>query len=244
MTPKSGTILFEDDFNGPAGSPPDSSKWIEWSSATYEGSAAYGYIKPGMRSTLDGDGHLIIPATPTQGTSISTADSFKFVYGTMTARMFLPTDGGYWPAFWSLNNYPHPGTMGGDAPVVGEIDVLEGYTSLANGYRDAIHNWSGSTSWSGGDDQLLGLGHTLGEWHDYGARVEPGKITMLRDGVQVGAIATKEQGAGKPYAFGPDILRGNWLILTMAIGGASGQQDGLAVAPSQLLVDRVEVRAL
>lgn len=238
-----GAVLFEDDFSGPVGAY-DHSKWGEWSSCTYEASAAYGNIKCGDRAAIDGQGHLSIPATPTQGTSISTADHFSFTYGTITARMFIPSEGGYWPAFWTLNNYPNPGQQGGDAPIVGEADVLEAYTSLANGYRDAVHNWSGSTSWSGGDDTLNGLGHTIGEWHDYSARFEPGKITYLRDGVQVGMTATKEQGAGKPYAYGPDITRGNWLILTLAIGGASGQQDGKAVVPSHLLVDRVEVRGL
>jgi hypothetical protein len=40
------------------------------------------------------------------------------------------------------------------------------------------------------------------------------------------------------------VTRGNWLILTMAVGGAGGQQDGKATAPAQLLVDSVKVTSL
>jgi len=239
--PVSGTLLFEDDFVGAAGAAPDPAKWAEWSTATYNGSAAYGNIKPGMRATLDGSGHLVIPATPTAGTSISTAGKFDFVYGTVSIWAMAPTTPGYWPGLWTLNNTPDGDP---DLPVVGEIDIHESYTGLANYYHRATHNWSGATTWSAAADPSAGLGHVFGEWHKYSARVAPGEIRFFFDDVEQGPPALKSEGAGKPYAFGPDIMNGNWIILTLAIGGAGGQQDGMAVSPAQLLIDRVEVRAL
>ena len=236
----SSNVLFEDDFNGPAG-PYDHSKWGEWSTATYNSSAAYGSIQPGDRATLDGQGHLSIPATPTQGTSISTAGKFAFTYGTVTIRAMVPTTPGYWPALWTLNNTPS-GTP--DRPITGEMDIHESYTGLANYYHRAVHNYSDSTSWSASADPSAGLGHVFGEWHDYSAKIEPGQITFYFDGVQQGPPALKQEGAGKPYAFGPDNTNGNWILLTLAVGGAGGQQDGKAVAPAVFLIDRVEVRGL
>ncbi len=240
VAPTAPKVLFSDDFTGAGGTRPDAAKWGEWSSCTYNGSAAYGGIKCGERSTLDGAGHLVIPATPTTGTSLSTAGRFAFTYGTVTARMKVPSEGGYWPAFWTLNNNP---TGRPNDTTVGEVDVLESYTALANGYRRAVHNWSGATSWSPASGPICGSGHVLGEWHDYAATVEPGKITFFFDGQQCGAVTSKAESAN-PYAFGPDVSRGSWLLLTLAIGGASGQQDGKAVAPAQLLVDQVTVKGL
>ena len=237
--PTASGVLFEDDFSGAAHAKPDASKWSEWSACTYNGSAAYGNIKCGNRSTLDGQGHLSIPASPTEGTSISTKDNFTFTYGTMTARMKVPTQAGYWPAFWSLNNNPN----GSDASVLGEIDVHESYTGLANYYHIATHTW-GTTAWSAKQDPSCGLNHVFGEWHDYSAKVEPGRISFYFDGAMCGTYATKDETAGRPYGFGPDTTRGNWPILTLAVGGAGGQQDGKATQPAALLVDSVEVRAL
>jgi hypothetical protein len=232
-------VLFSDDFTGSAGAKPDAAKWGEWSACTYNGSAAYGNVKCGERATLDGDGHLSIPATPTTGTSLSTKDSFAFTYGTMTARMKVPTQAGYWPAFWALNNNPD----GSDASVIGEIDAHESYTGLAEYYHVAVHNYS-NESWSGAMDPACGRDHLFGEWHDYSARVEPGRVSFYFDGTMCGTYVQKAEGNGKPWAFGPDTTQGLWPILTLAVGGAGGQQDGRAVAPAELLVDRVTVTSL
>ncbi len=117
-------MLFSDDFSGNGDY--DHTKWGEWSACTYNGSAAYGGIKCGDRARLDGQGHLAIPATPTQGTSLSTGSTFRFTYGTVTARMMVPTQVGYWPAFWTLNNNP---TGKPNSATVGEVDVIEAYTT-------------------------------------------------------------------------------------------------------------------
>ena len=235
--PSSPEVLFSDDFSGSAGAEPDAAKWGEWSSCTYNGSAAYGNIGCGKRATLDGDGHLSIPATPTEGTSISTKDDFTFQYGTVSARMKVPTEGGYWPAFWTLNNNPD----GHDTLPLGEADIHESYTSLANYYHRGTHNWDDDQTWGSPGDPACGEGHVFGEWHTYSATFAPNKITFYFDGDRCGQVTTKDDGGGRPYAFGPDVTRGNWLLLTLAVGGAGGQQDGRATQPAALLVDSVTV---
>jgi hypothetical protein len=234
------TVLFSDDFSGTGAY--DHSKWGEWSSATYNGSAAYGNIKPGDRAALDGQGHLSIPATPTAGTSVSTGGRFAFTYGTITARMKVQTETGYWPAFWTLNNNP---TGQPNSATVGEVDVIEAYTKYNDGYRRATHNYTPSGSWSGADDPLCGGGDIRGSWHDYSARIEPGQVTFYFDGVQCGPVerSTDPEAAGKPYAFGPDDPAGNWLLLTNAVGNSSQGME-TPTAPSVLLVDSVKVTSL
>jgi beta-glucanase (GH16 family) len=235
--PASGTLLFSDDFSGAAGAKPDASKWGEWSYATFNGAAAYGNIMAGERSTLDGQGHLSIPATPKVGTSISTKDDFSFTYGTMTARMMIPKASGYWPAFWSLNGPPN----GASTPLGGEVDAIEAYTQFSDGYRVGAHDYVNSVDVGpAGGAPLVGGRDIRGAWHDYGARIEPNKITYLFDGVPVASFSSSSSGvAGEPWAFGPTAQ--NWMLLTNAIGSAN------QAAPTQnstLLVDRVEVRAL
>jgi beta-glucanase (GH16 family) len=158
----------------------------------------------------------------------------------VSARMKVPTEGGYWPAFWTLNNNPD----GHDTLPLGEADIHESYTSLANYYHRGTHNWNADQTWGSPGDPACGEGHVFGEWHTYSARFTPGKVTFFFDGDRCGQVTTKDDGGGRPYAFGPDVTRGNWLLLTLAVGGAGGQQDGRATQPARLLVDSVTVTSL
>jgi len=239
-SPSGPAVLFEDDFSG--NGTYDHSKWGEWSTATYNGSAAYGNIKPGDRATLDGQGHLSIPATPTTGTSLSTGGKFAFTYGTVTARMKIQTATGYWPSFWMLNNNP---TGQPNSATVGEADVIEAYTKYDDGYRRTTHSYTPAGNWSSKDDPLCGGGDIRGTWHDYSARIEPGQVTFYFDGQQCGPVerSTDAEADGKPYAFGPDNPAGNWLLLTNAVGNTSQGMQAPTV-PSVLLVDSVKVTGL
>lgn len=129
-------IIFQDDFSGAKDSPFDKAKWGEWSACTYNGSAAYGNIDCGADETLDGQGHLRIPADPTHGSSVTTKDDFTFVYGEVSAWVKAPAQVGYWPAFWTLNNNAN----GVDALPLGEADVLESYTTWPTIYHRGTHN--------------------------------------------------------------------------------------------------------
>lgn len=232
-------ILFEDDFSGARGRPFDSAKWGEWSACTYNGSAAYGNIDCGADETLDGDGHLQVPADPTHGSSISTKDDFTFVYGEVSAWVKTPPQVGYWPAFWTLNNNAN----GVDRLPLGEADVLESYTTWPTIYHRGTHNWNDDLTWGSHGDPYCGNVDLGAAFHKYTARFEPGKITFYFDDVRCGDVTTKDEGNGKPYGFGPDVTRGNWLLLTLAVGGAGGQQKP-ATEAATMLVDRVEVRSL
>lgn len=237
-SPPTSTILFEDDFNGPSGSKFDTTKWHEYSACGYNSTAAYGLIQCGESETLDGQGHLVLSATPTRGQSLMTGDNFRFAYGTASAWIKMPPQAGYWPAFWTLNN----NIKSPDANPVGEIDINESYTTWLDSYHAGVHNHdtNANLAVNGGPDYIGLPGTDISSgYHKYTAKVEPNKITFYYDDVQKGQPVVPV--AGKTWAFGPNVARGNWLILTLAVGGADGQQTP-ASQNARMLVDRVEVR--
>lgn len=235
-----GALMFVDSFNGKKGAPPTPGKWTDYSACSYNGSAAFGDIKCGNNEKLDGVGHLSIPATPTAGSGIRVASKYAFKYGVFSAWMKLPSQVGYWPAFWTLNN----GYNGVDKPLLGETDVMEGYSTWPTLYHVNAHNWlTDGRPNSGSVDSVCGKPSLSSTFHKYSAKIQPGKITFYLDSVQCGVTFTPQTNPGKAYGFGPTVTRGNWLILDLAVGGAGGQQRP-ATHAARLLVDRVEVRKL
>jgi hypothetical protein len=227
--PPGGGPAFADDFDGPAGAAPDRAKWVDYGPGC-GGVGQWGSIRCGSNEQLDGEGHLVIPATPSAGSGLMTLGAFGFVYGTMSAWIRMPPQSGYWPAFWSLN-----GTQTG-TELTGEIDITEAYTTWP-GSTSTAHAWTGGTHmWKapefvGGEGAALSAG-----FHKYSATIAPGKITYYLDDVEVGS--TTKAAAPGPWPWGPDVMRPNFLILDLAIGGA-GQPA--PTAPAVMLVDRVEI---
>lgn len=236
-----GSLIFSDDFNGAKGALPDPKKWADYSACTYNGSAAFGGIQCGNNETLDGLGDLVIPATPTTGSAIRTTNSYAFEYGVFSAWIKIPTQVGYWPAFWTLNN----GYDGTNHPLLGEADAMESYTTWPTLYHATGHNWTNDgTPGSGGDDNLCGGPQKLSSaFHKYSVKIAPNEVTFYFDNVRCGAAFTPQTNPGKPYGFGPSVTSRNWMIFDLAVGGAGGQQQP-ATQAARLLVSRVEVRGL
>jgi hypothetical protein len=240
--PAPGSIIFEDDFNG---SSLDTGKWSDWSTATYDSSAAFGLIAPGgdTRVTVS-NGVLSVPATPTQGTAIRSSDTA--VYGVFSVWAKTPTPEGYWPAAWTLNN-TRTGRAATLTDPVGEVDILETWTKFSEqtpGLSKALgHTWTGnsSTDYHSPDNTCQTAGKLSASFHKYTAKVEPGKVTYYVDDAQCGQPYVKD--TTKAWGLGPDQTRPNWFILDNAIGDAGGQQAA-PTANSAFLIDRVEVRAL
>ena len=121
---------------------------------------------------------------------------------------------------------------------------MEGYTTWLNVYHATAHSYGANGQrYEAADARCAeGSGVDLSAgFHKYSARIEPGQITFFFDDVQCGSVHTRA--TGRTWGFGPDVSRGNWLILDLAVGGAGGQQKP-ATADARMIVDRVEVRAL
>lgn len=237
-----GAVQFADEFDGAAGGSFDRTRWSEWSACTYNPSAAFGGIGCGTPETLDGAGHLLLPADPTHGSAIRS--TVGFTSGVFSAWLRNPAPAGYWPAFWMLNT-PMDGSP---VPDVGEVDVMEASTTWPSLYHATSHVYTPGAVVHDVDHVCGGTADLSEATHNYSVRVEPGldgrgRITYYLDDRQCGAAFTPATNPGQPWTFPPSLTRPLWMILDLAVGGAGGAQTP-ATAPAALLVDRVEVRAL
>jgi len=228
--PAATGAAFADDFDGAGGSAPDPAKWVDYGPGC-GAYAGWGSIRCGAGEHLDGAGHLVVPATAAGGAGLQTKGRFGFVYGTMSAWIKMPAEAGYWPGFWSLN-----GTQTGAEALTGEIDATEVYTTWS-GSNSNVHVWNGGTHLWSIPNVLAGQHVDLSAgFHKYSVNVKPGKVTFFLDDAEVGSVS--KGAAGTPWAWGPDVMRPNFLILDLAVGGAGQPAPS---APGAMLVDRVEV---
>ena len=122
-------VVWEEDFNGPEGTPLSSDWWQADVGGNGWGNAQLEYNTDSTsNAALDGGGNLVLTAREeafggNNYTSArwTTASRFEVEYGRVEARIRVPSGQGVWPAFWML---------GGDFqevgwPDCGEIDILE-----------------------------------------------------------------------------------------------------------------------
>ena len=127
--PPARQLAFDDEFEGPAGSPPDAAKW------TYDrGGSGWGndelqyYTDSTRNAALDGSGALVISVRAERqhgrkytSARLKTLGRFAQAYGHFEARIRIPQGQGIWPAFWLLGS--DMDAVGW--PQCGEIDVME-----------------------------------------------------------------------------------------------------------------------
>ena len=96
---------FEDEFNGPAGSAPDSSKWTYDLGRWTDNNELETYTDSRTNSYLDGQGHLVINALATGGrhggytsARLLTQGLFSRSHGNFEARIKVDRATGSWPA--------------------------------------------------------------------------------------------------------------------------------------------------
>ncbi len=235
------TLMWEDEFDGPAGQPPDSSAWrydvgTNWGNDQLE----YDTARP-ENVSLDGDGHLAIVARkePYNGSAytsgrINTSGFFAQAQGRFEARIRLPRGRGLWPAFWLLGT--DIGTVGW--PECGEIDIME-----YRGQEPAIvHGSLHGPGYSGGS-ALTGR-YTLSDdtfdagFHVFTVQWERDRITWYVDGVIYKVVTPKNVPSGGHWVFDHPFF----IILDLAVGGNFvGPPDASTVFPQTMLVDWVRV---
>jgi beta-glucanase (GH16 family) len=140
-------LVWEDEFEGPAGQSPDASKWTYdlgrgpnedgWGNAELQF-----YTQRPENVSLDGSGNLAITARSESfaGASytsarIKTQGLFAQTFGRFEARIKLPWGSGIWPAFWMLGSDIE--TIGW--PQCGEIDIMEYRGQEPNIIHGSVH---------------------------------------------------------------------------------------------------------
>jgi len=225
--------VFED-FNGPAGSPPNPAYW-SYLTGTGEDIGVENYQTG--NAFLDGQSHLVIQAVDTGNgyTSgrIETKNKLSLGYGTITARIKMPSGQGLWPAFWLVGADQDTTPL----PQCGEIDIIE-LVSNATTYYTTLHGpISGNPGTVEGTQQAQFTGPITDlstDYHNYW-------VTWIPDSITVG-IDTKTLGRFTPQSLPPGAQwvynRPMYAVLDLAVGGSwAGPPDNSTHFPATMLVD-------
>ena len=247
-TSVSKTLLWSDEFDGAAGSAPNSANWTPDLGDGCNNPAGCGWgngeaqAYASCANKADGAGSMVITSSTPTGdaacTSSKTWTSGKFTsygkksfsYGYFEAKLRMPSGGGTWPAFWALgsniNSVPWP--------ACGELDIVEyaGNSPFVN--TGAVHYKDAN----GNHDYKMGaLTNSVAlaqGYHTYGMLWLPTEITLYIDDRQVANV--KKGDTGLTYwPFGPNSAGVNpkmYIIFNLAMGGSygGGIQNGLTKA--------------
>lgn len=235
--------IVVDNFDGPAGSPPDPALWdLDTGPWRDEGLQTYTDSPDNVR--LDGEGHLVIQARPSANgyTSARVVGRGKLAmqYGRVSARIKFPSGQGIWPAFWTLGTDYHPDNPSA-WPACGEIDIME---LINNGrtFHSTLHGPQGTTDYFGGGAASGKVVGTRGpiedltlDFHDYWLNWQPNSIVIGVDGQTLAAFTPESLPPGGEWVFN----RPMYALFNVAVGGPwPGPPDASTPWPATMLVDQ------
>jgi beta-glucanase (GH16 family) len=236
------TLVWQDEFDGPAGSSPDASKWSFDVGGSGWGNAELEYTTARAQNVaLDGAGHLQLIARdepymgkPYTSGRINSLSHFSHAFGRYEARMKIPTGQGIWPAFWLLGN--NVGTVGW--PQCGEIDIIENKGQEPNIVHGTVHG----PGYSGGNG--ISAARTVpgpplsADYHVYAIEWFANLVVFSVDGNTYFTLTPQQLPANTQWVFDHPF----GVILDLAVGGNFvGSPDATTVFPQTLLVDYVRV---
>ena len=229
--------VWADEFDGPAGTPPDPATWrAEVGGHGWGNAELQTYTAGTANAALDGAGHLAITVRRDgagfTSARLITKDRVSLRYGLVRARIRLPRGRGIWPAFWLLGQ--DLDTAGW--PGCGEIDVLENFGTDPATVHGTVHG-PGFAGREGITRSLDTGGDLADDFHVYAVHWEPGRIRWYFDDVLFHTVLPDDLG-GRPWVFDHDFF----LLLNVAVGGAmSTSPDDATGFPQTMLVDYVRV---
>jgi beta-glucanase (GH16 family) len=247
--PARGSLVWLDEFQGPAGAPPDRRKWDTETGFGWGDGELQAYTDRSSNASLDGRGNLRITARrerlmhPGGATSrytsarLSTQHNLELAYGRIEARIRVPTGQGLLPAFWALGN--NLDTAGW--PASGEIDIME-----VNGAKPRLVSGTLHGPRRGHKDFAVGgerrtAAPLSSRFHVYGVRWSPDRIAFTFDGEIYAAFTREDLPPGSRWSFD----RPFFLLFTLPVGGNwLGPPDASTPWPATMLVDWVRVRPL
>lgn len=235
-------LEWADEFDGPAGTPPDAARWgydigTDWGNAQLE----YDTSRP-ENVALDGAGRLAITAReePWLGRNytsgrINTNGFFAQQGGRFEARIKLPAGRGIWPAFWLLGaNFA---TV--DWPGCGEIDIMEYRGQEPRTLHGSLHGpgYSGGAAVTSRYDLPDAAGFDQ-DFHVFAVEWSGDQITWIVDDTRFLTVRASDLPAGGAWVFDHRFF----IILNVAVGGHFvGPPDSTTVFPQTMLVDWVRV---
>ena len=229
---------FADEFDGPAGAPPDPARWRhDLGGGGWGNNELQVYTSSLANACQDGSGHLVITAIRQGDGSytsarLKTEGLFAQAGGSWQARIRLNSQPGCWPACWLL---------GADIsrvgwPACGEADIMEDFG--ASYVQATVHTPAGAAT-----SMAYGGVASDGEWHVYQLDWTAAGLAFFRDGACYLTATAADFPAGS-WLYGPG-NGGCFLLLNLAVGGdgPGGPPPPSARFPVRMLVDYVLVWA-
>jgi beta-glucanase (GH16 family) len=249
-------LIWSDEFNGAAGTFPDSAKWNYdvgnnggWGNGESQFYCAAGSSTPPCSAAnpnvfMNGSGSLVIRARRDAAgtwtsTRMLTRGKFSVQYGRIEARMRLVPASGLWPAFWMLGT--NIGSVGW--PSCGEIDIMEWVINYGPSVTSSALHGPG---YSGGGNIGVQSGFPNGTrvddpgFHIYGVIWAPNQIQFYRDTPTniTRTLTPANLPGGTTWAYNHPFF----LLLNQAVGGNwFPGPDGSTPAVNDVLVDYVRV---
>ena len=246
--PTNYKLVWSDEFSGPDGSSPDSSKWTYDIGGNGWGNNELEYYTNRTQNAQIKGGNLVITAqqeayTGADGVTrnytsarLKTQGLFSQAYGRFEARIKVPAGQGMWPAFWMLGN----DITSVGWPKCGEIDIMENIGKEPGTVHGSLHgpSTSGPTSDLSAPFSLPAGQNFAGDFHLYAVEWEPGTIRFYVDTNLYATFTSSQWPAGGAWVFDHPFF----IILNVAVGGNwPGSPDSTTVFPQQMLVDYVRV---
>jgi beta-glucanase (GH16 family) len=242
--PTPGEVVFEDTFDGAAGTLPDPTRWVFETGGTGFGNDQLEFdTDRAENASLDGDGNLAVVARREDfggraftSARLSTKGLFAQQYGRFEARMKLPRGQGIWPAFWMLGDDIDTNPW----PACGEIDVMEMRGQAPSTVIGSVHGPGYSGGAAVNASFTLNDGTTFdGAFHVFAIEWEPERIRYFVDDTLYQTLTPSALGE-RPWVFDHPF----YVLVNLAVGGNFlGPPDDSTVFPQTLLVDYVRVFA-
>jgi beta-glucanase (GH16 family) len=241
------TLVWSDEFDGPRGSPVNSSKWSfdlggnGWGNdelETYTSRTANSDVEGGLlviralKETFTGHDRMTRNYTSAR---LLTKNRFSQLYGRFEARIKIPFGQGIWPAFWMLGDNIDTAHW----PNCGEIDIMENIGKEPSIVHGTLHGPGYSAGSGVSTAYTLPSGRKFSDdFHTFTVEWEPNVIRFYVDGILYKTRTPADLPAGTSWVFDHPFF----IILNVAVGGGwPGNPDATTVFPQRMLVDYVRV---
>ncbi|PWK87927.1 F5/8 type C domain-containing protein [Lentzea atacamensis] len=249
-----GRLVWADEFNAPAGTGPDASKWQAETGPGVNNELQHYTNNNNARH--DGNGNLVLqarrevtpgsacPPDPISGSTtcqytsarLNTHGRFSFTYGRVEARIKVSTTQGLWPAFWLLGaDFFDQRTPW---PNCGEIDVMEHVGREPNRVYSTLH--APAYHGAGGFGQPLDLGTPAASaFRTFAVEWDSSHMTFSVDGNNFFTVDKNQlESTRGPWVYDHPFF----IIINNAVGGDFPGPPGPGTQlPQDMVLDYVRV---
>jgi hypothetical protein len=239
----SSPYLWHDEFDSI-----DTTQWSFETGASGWGNNEWQYYTNRSENAFVQDGILHIRASKEdyEGAKYTSArmitkGKFSFTYGTIEARIALPTGNGIWPAFWMLGENIDDISW----PNCGEIDIIESVNEESIVY--GTNHWSSEGSYAQygnntNDYYGTSLALDISQFHNYKMVWNEKAITMYVDDFKYHEISIELDANGKSAGGTDAFHKPFFFILNVAVAGNwPGFEVDDSQFPNEMLVDYIRV---